>query len=455
MAKSDNKQALERGHTLSRYRVLKVLGVGGFGITYLGEDVRDRELVAIKEYLPSEFAVRDAHLVLPKSSDDQEAFEWGLDRFTNEAETLSRFRHKNIIQVLDYFETNNTAYIAMQYENGRPLDALLAEQGPFSELALTGFLFPMADGLRAVHDAGFLHRDIKPANVYIRSADESPVLLDFGSARQALGWRSRTMTAIVSSGYSPPEQYESEGSQGPWSDIYALAATCYEAITGEKPVGALRRLGLALSEKTDPLPRLYGIAPNEYSLQLLQVLDWGLRLDVRERPGSVPEWLAGILGAETEHVNTVLGQDPALQNARSGTTLSDSVYRIGRGRNADVRIDRQGVSREHAEVEALADGSGLHRVTDVGSTNGTFVRRDGHWERIEQELVAGDEPLRIGDFHTNAADLVDMASGHVGHEVGDAPEPIHAAVRVSDRSFGQPGGVRVRRNPSTGEVYGE
>ena len=211
----EHKQALPRGHVLhDRYELLAVLGVGGFGVTYLGRDTELERRVAIKEYFPNEFAVREGTTVHPKSVGDREDVEWGLDRFLDEARTLARFRHPNLVRVIDYFSGNGTAYIVMDYEDGEPLDGVLDRLGRLTESQLRKVLLPIVDGLGEVHRAGFLHRDIKPSNVFIRRADESPVLLDFGAARQALGRKSKSMTSVVSAGYSPPEQYESDGKQG-------------------------------------------------------------------------------------------------------------------------------------------------------------------------------------------------------------------------------------------------
>ena len=298
MPDSDHKQALPPGHQLGNYRLLEVLGVGGFGVTYLGEHVSLGHRVAVKEYLPNEFAVRDGATVQPKSSADLEDFGWGLSRFVDEARTLTRFRHPNLVRVSDYFEANNTAYIVMDYEDGEPLDALLKQHGTLTEEQLKGLLLPVADGLRQVHAAGFLHRDIKPSNIFVRRSDETPVLLDFGAARQALGRKSKSMTAIASAGYSPPEQYESQGAQGPWTDIYALAALCYRAITGNTPMEAPRRQSQLLRSQVDPLPRLAETASPEYSQAFLEAVDWGLRVIETERPQSLDEWLAQLQDAE-------------------------------------------------------------------------------------------------------------------------------------------------------------
>ena len=220
----EHRHALPPGHQFERYRLVKVLGVGGFGVTYLGEHLSLGHLVAVKEYLPNEFAVREGVTVHPKSDASKDDYEWGLARFVEEARTLTKFRHPNLVRVSDHFQANNTAYIVMDYEDGQPLDVLLEQHGTLTESQIKRIVLPVADGLRQVHAAGFLHRDIKPANIFVRRADESPVLIDFGAARQSLGSKSKSMTVIASAGYSPPEQYESQGAQGPWTDIYALSA---------------------------------------------------------------------------------------------------------------------------------------------------------------------------------------------------------------------------------------
>ena len=292
MSAEDHKQALSPGFRLGAYHVVRVPGVGGFGITYLCEHTGLGVQVAVKEYLPNEIAVRDGTEVHPKSSGDREGFEWGLSRFLDEARTLARFEHPNVVRVRDCFEANNTAYIVMDYEDGEPLDELLQRHGTLTEAQLKRLLLPVVDGLRQVHAAGFLHRDIKPANIFVRRSDESPVLLDFGSARQALGRRSRSVTAIASAGYSPPEQYESDGTQGVWTDIYALSALCYRAITGDAPVEAPQRQSEMLRTRIDPLPRLAEAYTARYSSSLLDAVDWGLSLLTTGRPTELNDWLA-------------------------------------------------------------------------------------------------------------------------------------------------------------------
>ena len=296
--------SLPEGTDIGGYRLLRVLGDGGFGITYLAENFQ-KEKFAIKEYLPNQFAVRgrDGIGVHPRAEANREDFEWGRRRFVEEADLLARFEHPNIVKVKHFLEMNNTAYIVMEYEDGEPLDKLLRcrekERGVsrLTEAELKHILFPIADGLRDVHREGVCHRDIKPANIFVRRSDGSPVLLDFGAARNALGRKSMSVAAIVSPPYSPPEQYSIEGSSGPYTDIYALSALCYRAITGTPPAESPQRQGRIYKGEEDPLPALTEAEPPGYSRALLEAVDWGLRLDEKERPQSVEEWLVAMGGA--------------------------------------------------------------------------------------------------------------------------------------------------------------
>ncbi len=333
MSAEDHKQALPPGFRLGAYHVVRVLGVGGFGVTYLCEHAGLAVQVAVKEYLPNEIAVRDGTEVHPKSAGDREGFEWGLGRFLDEARTLARFEHPNVVRVRDYFEANNTAYIVMDYEDGEPLDVLLQRHGTLTEAQLNRVLLPVVDGLRQVHAAGFLHRDIKPANVFVRRSDESPVLLDFGSARQALGRRSRSVTAIASAGYSPPEQYESDGHQGAWTDIYALSALCYRAIAGDAPMEATRRQSQLLRTRTDPLPKLAEAGRKGYSPAFLDAVDRGLRVIEAERPQSLDEWLP-----QLERADALPARDSELTEA-SQPASSPTAHQTGK-RKAGGRDDR-------------------------------------------------------------------------------------------------------------------
>ena len=285
--------ALPAGFSLHWYEVRSVLGQGGFGITY---DALDRNLeraVAIKEFFPRNCVVRDGDSYVHATSGDAETFSWGLSRFIQEAKTLARFRHQNIVRVISVFELNGTAYMVMERESGKSLWE--ASRGrTYSEDELLAVVGPLALGIEGVHAAGFIHRDIKPDNIMVRE-DRSPVLLDFGSARQAVGEHSQKLTALVSSGYAPVEQYNVSlggGAQGPWTDIYALGATLYHLICGRKPSDALTRLSAVIDNTSDPCPTAQSLAPAGFSRELLVAIDRALSVRIQDRPQSMGVWRA-------------------------------------------------------------------------------------------------------------------------------------------------------------------
>jgi len=276
-----------------RYQVGQVLGKpGGFGITYLGWDERLQTRVAIKEYLPRELVGRDAdHLtVAAHSGEDADAFAFGLGKFLEEARTLARLDHPNLVRVRDFFEENGTGYLVMDYYDGLTLAEYLARQpgGKIPEAQAIGILLPILDGLREVHAKGFLHRDIKPANIYL-TAGNRPILLDFGAARQAMGAHGRSLSVVLSEGYAPIEQYQRHGQQGPWSDVYGAAATLYTMVTGQAPPAATDRLG------KETLTGLGHLSP-----RLALLLHQGMTHDPAKRPQSVEQWQRDLLAEPTE-----------------------------------------------------------------------------------------------------------------------------------------------------------
>jgi len=304
MSREHHRNALPENFQLEEYRVDSVLGHGGFGITYLAKDTNLEQWVAIKEYLPNDLAVREGlSTVYAKSTSDETAFDWGLQRFIIEARTLAQFHHANIVRVTRFFEANRTAYMVMEYIEGDSLSARIKRQ-TLNEKELFDFILPLLDGLEKVHAAGFLHRDIKPANIILRP-NGSPVLLDFGAARLAIGQRTTDLTSIVTPGYAPFEQYDSKSAQGPWTDIYSLGAVMYCAMTGKAPPDVIGRY------KHDKMPRAEEIGAGKYRLQLLRAVDWALALDDEARPRTIEEWRVALLAEPLDVLPPKLSKFPA------------------------------------------------------------------------------------------------------------------------------------------------
>ena len=315
---SDNVQALTPGTRLGDYRLDAVIGHGGFGITYRAFDTQLAKFVAIKEYLPVEFAVRGGDgNVVPRGARFAEDFAWGRERFLDEARALARFRHPHIVPVLRYFEANGTAYTVMEFEDGKSVGELLRQPaGRLSPEDVRRLADGLIGGLSAVHAQDFLHRDIKPSNIIIRR-DGVPVLIDFGAARQAMGERTRTLTGVLTPQYAPIEQYALDGKQGPWSDIYAAAAVLHHAITGQPPPDAAARVG------TDPYRPLATMHADRFEPAFLAAVDRGLAFAPSDRPQSVEEWaalfgqsIARVADAPTQRLGSATMATPRLGAAR-------------------------------------------------------------------------------------------------------------------------------------------
>ena len=274
---------LRPGQVVGRYRIVSVLGQGGFGITYRAQDSELGREVAIKEYLPAALAVRqDGITVVPRSTGAADDFAWGRDRFIAEGRTLAALhRVPGIVLVHDFLETNGTAYLVMELLGGQTLQARVAGSGPLDATSLEALLRPLLDGLEKVHEAGFLHRDIKPANILLDDQGR-PTLIDFGASRAAVAGRSQAMTAVFTPGYAAVEQFTA-ARQGPWTDIYGLAATLHFAVTGQPPANAVDRVledtYVALADGTRP-----------FAQNLLAAIDAGLAVRAADRPQSIADW---------------------------------------------------------------------------------------------------------------------------------------------------------------------
>ena len=284
--------ALPAGTRIESYEIASVLGVGGFGITYKGYDHSLHCDVAIKEYLPSGLALRtaDGATVIPKSSGDKKYYEYGLQRFLEEARILAKFKERSIVRVSRFLESNGTAYLVMDYEDGESLAEYLQKSGVLAEAEILGIVLPILDGLTAVHAKDFLHRDIKPGNIYLRKKGP-PVRLDFGAARQAFGEQTRALTGMVTPGYAPFEQYNSRSKQGPWTDLYAIGATLYHCITGKAPAESPDRIAALQEQEPDPLKAAVEAGHGRYRADFLKVVDWMLAPSPKDRPQRVEQVL--------------------------------------------------------------------------------------------------------------------------------------------------------------------
>ena len=253
-------------------------------------------MVAVKEYYPIDFGDRDATMsVRPKSERHKPTFDKGRTNFLEEARTLARFEHPSIVRVSRVFETNSTAYMVMRFEQGMSLEGWLRslERSP-SQNELDLLVAPLLDALEIMHAADFLHRDIAPDNIIVR-ADGTPVLLDFGAARRAVAEMSRSLTGIVKAGYSPHEQYASDGRlQGPWSDLYAFGATLYRAVTGKPPEESMLRVD------EDSMRPAVEAARGDYRREFLAAIDACLKVRHAERPRSVAQLRPMLLGRASQ-----------------------------------------------------------------------------------------------------------------------------------------------------------
>jgi serine/threonine protein kinase len=275
--------ALQPGYLLAEYRIEKLLGEGGFGLTYLALDTYLEKNVAIKEYMPMDFAWRQhSTTIVPKSEAAKTDYEWGLQAFINEAKTLARFDDPNIVRIFRFFELNGTAYLVMEYCEGGCLNDRFSVDKTLSEEAVRLLLTPLMNGLQLVHDGGVYHRDIKPDNIMFR-ADGTPVLIDFGAARQNLGAKSRSITTIVTPGYAPLEQYSSKGKLGAWTDIYSLAAVAYACLTGKRPPDATERI---IDDEIEPF------ASSASASAFLKTIDKALAVKAADRPQNLVDWYA-------------------------------------------------------------------------------------------------------------------------------------------------------------------
>jgi serine/threonine protein kinase len=273
-------QPLPEGYHLNGYTIERMLSCGGFSLVYLAQDEAGNP-VAIKEYLPSSLALRNEGDVLPAIPEDKLAtFRYGMKCFFEEGRSLARLSHPNVVRVVNFFRANETVYLVMKYERGRTLQEHISiHKGAVRENFIRRVITLALNGLREVHTSKLLHLDLKPANIYVRN-DHTPVLLDFGAARQTLTEGQFKLNPMYTPGYAPPEQYRNRELLGPWSDLYSIGAAMYACVAGYPPPAADKRV-----ERDLYVPAVSQFA-DRYSVHLLETIDWCLNLDHLRRPQS-------------------------------------------------------------------------------------------------------------------------------------------------------------------------
>ncbi|MPW16830.1 DUF4384 domain-containing protein [Paraburkholderia sp. CNPSo 3157] len=319
-ASIDSHHALAIGTRVAEFEIKGLIGEGGFGIVYLAYDTQLGRNVALKEYMPAALASRGNNAeVTVRSERHEETFRAGLKSFVNEARLLAQFDHHSLVKVYRFWEANGTAYMVMPYYEGETLrDTLRAMSSPPDEAWLRALLTPLLSALGVMHAAQCYHRDIAPDNILLLKGSGRPLLLDFGAARRVIGDMTQALTVILKPGYAPVEQYAEVPTlkQGPWTDIYALAAVVYFAIVGKTPPPSVGRM---MSDSYVPLATL---AADRYSPAFVQTIDHALAVRPEERPQSVQTFATGMglaLGGEHD------SRDDALASAAQRATAPASI----------------------------------------------------------------------------------------------------------------------------------
>ncbi|MDE2428988.1 MAG: serine/threonine protein kinase [Burkholderiales bacterium] len=283
---AQNNAPLPDGLEIAGYRIVKKIASGGFSIVYLASD-EDGNAVAIKEYLPSSLALRQQGELVPAiSNENLPIYRIGLKCFFEEGRALARISHPNVVSVINFFRANETVYMVMAYESGRSLQEHILRRRDKGEKPLVSERFirrmfnQVMNGLREVHTNKLLHLDLKPANIYLR-LDGTPILLDFGAARQTLKSDIPKLYPMYTPGFAAPELYQKNGNLGPWTDIYSIGASIFACMVGAPPQPSDQR------KTSDKMDGHYRKLEGLYSAELIEVVRWCLKMDPLERPQSV------------------------------------------------------------------------------------------------------------------------------------------------------------------------
>ncbi|NJA04587.1 serine/threonine protein kinase [Methylococcaceae bacterium WWC4] len=280
---------LQSGTIIDQYMIERELAHGGFSSVYLARQMADQVQVAIKEYLPRKLAHRTwNNVVVPNSDEAKALFMRGRALFFEEAKVLAMLKHHNIVDVINFFQANDTVYMVMAYDYGVTLDKILHKRMlPITEEFLLTVFRQLLTGIEVVHQKGLVHLDIKPANILIRSGND-PLLLDFGAIRKISLSPQRSRAKVLTNGYSPIEQYDSQGNLGPWSDLYAVGASMRACLDCRIPMSSPDRV------KQDDLPPAVKAFKRRYPEYLLKAIDWAMAVFPEHRPQSVAQMQAAL-----------------------------------------------------------------------------------------------------------------------------------------------------------------
>lgn len=356
-----------------RYLVGRVLGFGGFGVTYIGFDLVLRVTVGIKEYLPGEFATRvpNQAAVTIYTGEKEEQFLAGKHKFIEEARKLAKFQKvPGIVGIYDSFEENNTAYIIMEYLKGRTLKERLDRDKKLNLDEAVRITREILTALDVVHQDGIIHRDIAPDNIYLTERNEVK-LLDFGAARFATSKHTRSLSIMVKPGYSPEEQYQSHGNQGPWTDVYAVAATCYRMITGELPEDSMER---GIKDELRP-PSKKGVKiPKAMETAIMNAL----QVKPEDRTQSAHEFLEELSAAEVKVKKATKRKKPSekwplwLKLVLGGAALGIAVF-LGMLMTNVIQFDISAWSRTAVEEGKVRIPSFINDTMDEASSRGESI----------------------------------------------------------------------------------
>ena len=294
---------------IGRYTIEGVLGQGGFGITYLGIDELHEKKVAIKEFFPQGIVTRNIEYedtVTVTFVGEKANYEKGKERFLKEARTMAKFsKDEGIVKALDFFEINNTAYIVMEYLEGITLKRYLRENQRIAPEDLIELLVPLIESLDEIHSQGMIHRDISPDNIMVLP-DGRIKLMDFGAARDYTEFGEKSLSIVLKPGYAPPEQYQTHGVQGPWTDIYALCATMYKCITGENPPDAIERV---MDDSLKKISEFGIVIPPQEEAAIIK----GMSVSAKDRYQDIKDFCEDLYGGYEEDAYSA-PQEYILQN---------------------------------------------------------------------------------------------------------------------------------------------